>query len=470
MMYNNVHFSLNGPDPANVRIIDHSALPMIHVMHKRGIRIDLPFLRALDDRIVKQEREVEARVQLEMGNGYLDFDGKKYTPFNIGSPDHVARLLFKELKLAVAGEVKLTKTKKREAVDDDVLSMLESRHPVVPLISEWRELNKLHTTYTGPKCLQAKVDSDSRLHTEFTVTVAATGRLSSKNPNLQNIPTRTELGKQVRYAFIASPGHVLVSNDLSQIEMRWAAHRSKDPTMMRVFWNKEDIHTRTACNVFKLDYAEVMRIAAAVDAKTATPDQIKWYKNFKQEMRLPCKTVGFGVLYGQTPEGLQSSLATEGVFWTIEQCQNLIDVEFFGVYPFLKGMLEKDYRFAMRYAMICDDFGRPRLVPEAKSVHSWISEAGTRKAGNHPEQSGAQCGLKLAMAELGDRLIPDFNDSVHPLLQIHDELISEVQITEYVDLAEQYAMECSWMMERAVPLDVPVESSSDIAERWGELK
>lgn len=464
-MYNGVHFS-SGPDPENVRTIDHSCLPYIHSMHKNGIRIDIPFLRNLDSRILTKQRDLESSLPSLIGNTYTDFDGKKHSPFNIGSPDHVARLLFKHLQLAQPGEVKLTKTGKRETVDDDVLSLLKSRHPVVPVISDWRELNKLHTTYTGPDCLESFAIDDV-IHTEFTVTVAATGRLSSRRPNCQNIPTRTDLGKEVRNAFIAFPGFVLVSNDLSQIEMRWAAHRSQDPVMMKVFWDQEDVHTRTTCNVFHLDYANVMRIAKSVDAGTATKEDADWYKKFKQEMRLPCKTVGFGVLYGQTPEGLQATLAAEGVFWTIEQCTNLIEHEFFAVYAKLKEMLDRDHRTVLRYALIWDDFGRVRLVPEAKSVHRWIREEGTRKAGNHPEQSGAQNGLKLAMAKSIDVLIPDFGfDCVKPALQIHDELITNVK-REY---AEQFAFEQSEVMRKAVQLRVPVESSSDIAERWGELK
>lgn len=464
-MYNGVHFSLDGPDPANIRVIDHGALGLISKMTTRGIRVDIPFLRALDLRITTRQREIEEAIPGILGNAYTDFDGKRHAPFSIGSSDHVARLLFKHLELAKPGEVKLTKGKKREAVDDDVLSLLENRHLVVPAISEWRELNKLHTTYTGDDCIIALV-VDGRVHTDFTTTVAATGRLSSRRPNLQNIPTRTKLGAEVRNAFIADPGWRLLSVDLSQIEMRWAAHRSKDATMMSVFWNKEDVHTRTTCNVFGLDYKDVAKIAAACDNSIATTDEMKWYKAFKKEKRLPCKTVGFGVLYGQSEMGLQSSLATEGVYWTEDECKDLIENKFFAVYPGLRDMLARDHATARRYAMIWDDFGRVRLVPEAKSTHRWISDAGIRKAGNHPEQSGAQNGLKLAMAELNDVLLPDFEGYLHPLLQIHDEIILGV----HPDVDEQAAFEVTEIMKNAVPLDVPVESSSDIAERWGELK
>lgn len=464
-MYNSVHFA-TGPDPLNIRVIDHGALPLIHQMHKRGIRIDVPYLTALDNEILTKQRDLESQIPSLIGNAYQDFHKGKYTPFSIGSPDNVARLLFHYLKIQGDEPLRLTKGKTREAVDDDVLALFKDKHPVVPVIDEWRELNKLHTTYAGPDCLRSKVDADSILHTEFTTTVAATGRLSSKNPNLQNVPTRTELGKRVRQAFIARPGHVLVSNDLSQIEMRWAAHRSQDPVMMAAFWNKEDIHDRTTCAVFGLDYNTVATMKAAVKAGKANQEVIAWYKYFTQFQRLPCKTVGFGVLYGQTPEGLQQSLAADGVYWTLVECQDLIDNKFFAVYSGLRSMLDKDHATARRYALIWDDFGRVRLVPEAKSVHSWIREEGIRKAGNHGEQAGAGNGLKLGMAEAGDKLYPDFDGAAHPLLSIHDELISECE----APYASQFAQEMSWVLEWAVPLTVPVESSSDIAERWGELK
>ena len=465
-MYNNVHFSLDGPDPANIRVIDHGCLPMISAMTQRGIRLDIPFMRNLDKRITTKMMELENSALASIGNAYQDFTGKKYQPFNIGSPDHVARLLFKHLQLAQPGKVKLTPSKTREAVDDDVLSLLKSRHPVVPIISDWREANKLHTTYTGDDCIISFADSNSYIHTKFNPTIAATGRLSSSNPNLQNIPVRTKEGAEVRKAFLASPGWQLVSNDLSQIEMRWAAHRSKDPVMMNVFWKKEDIHTRTACNVYGLDYEKVMAVATACDNGTATSEQQAWYKTFKKEKRLPCKTVGFGVLYGQTALGLQSSLASEGVYLSEAECQELIDSKFFLVYAKIREMLARDHGIAYRYAMMWDDFGRVRLVPEAKSCHSWISDAGVRKAGNHPEQAGAQNGLKLAMAQIWDQLLRDFKGWVYPVLQIHDELIHDC----HPDVSEQFAFECGEIMKDAVPMDVPVESSSDIAERWGDLK
>jgi DNA polymerase-1 len=274
------------------------------------------------------------------------------------------------------------------------------------------------------------------------------------------------MGRKIRNAFIADPGYVLLSSDYSQIEMVWAAHRSQDPTMMSVFINGEDLHLRTTCNVFNLDYDVTAARYFGVESKKLTsPEDISWYKYTKQFQRLPCKTVGFGVLYGQTPEGLQSSLASEGIHWTIEECTIFIESKFFEVYPGLKIMLEEDYRFARRYGMICDDFGRVRLVPEAKSTLSWISSEGTRKAGNHPEQSSSQASIKIAMA----RLMPILNklgpSIARALLQIHDQLIFEVKESFVQEMAGIMREE----MELATPLTIPVRASSDIGYRWGDL-
>jgi DNA polymerase-1 len=463
-MRDGVHFA-DGPDLDNVARIDHGAMPMIAAMHRYGIRIDLPFLRSLETKVSVQQAEIESQIHLAIGAGYQDFNGKVRVPFNVGSPDHCARLLFHHLKVQGDQPVPMTKKGKRESTDDETIGMFHTAHPVCDLILEWRERDKLLGTYIRP--IQRKVDSNSYLHTELTVTTAATGRLSSKNPNLQNIPVRTSLGREVRMAFVASPGCVLVSTDLSQIEMRWAAHRSQDPTMLSVFQKGEDIHSRTTCNVFGLDYGHIAELTRRVETKTASVDEVKEYKHFKQFQRLPCKTVGFGVLYGQTAQGLQSSLATEGVDWTLEECEDLIQNKFFGVYPRLRDMLERDHSTARRYALIWDDFGRVRLVPEAKSCHRRIREEGIRKAGNHPEQAGAQGTEKLGMAGLWP-LMEDINQDVQcrPVLQIHDDCLSDV----HRSIADDYAQLARYEFEHASPLDgVPVLSSISIGERWGEL-
>jgi len=463
-MYGGVHFS-SVPDISNVARIDHNCLPMVAAMHRYGIRLDVPFLIALGTKIETRKAEAESQIRSHIGNAYQDYNGSTYQPFNPASPHHVARLLFHHLRVQGNDPVPMTKKSNRESTDEETLQIYKAKHPVCELLLDLREYNKLLSTYV--RVLIAKVDSNSYMHTQFSPTTAATGRLASRGPNLMNIPVRSKLGREIRNAFIASPGCVLVSTDLSQIEMRWAAHRSQDPTMLRVFQRGEDIHNRTTCNVFGLKYEDVASMVRRVEAKTASPDEVLKYKHFKQFQRLPCKTVGFGVLYGQTAKGLRQSLATEGVEWTEEECQSLIETKFFGVYPKLKEMLQRDHDTAKRYAMIWDDFGRVRLVPEAKSSHKRIAEEGIRKAGNHPEQAGAQGTEKIGMAMLHP-LMADINQDYRcrPVLQIHDDCLADVDKR----IAEEYAAIAQSVFRDATPLiGVPVESSIGIAERWGEL-
>lgn len=462
-LFGGVHYS-NYPDPDNITVMDHGALPMIHDFHRHGIRIDVPFLNSLTSRIKTIQEEIEFETAIHMGSyQYRNPTKGSLEPFKIGSRDHIAQLLFEELKVQGTSPVPMTPKGKRFEVSEEILEPFKKNHPIVAGIIEWFSVDKIKNTYTEP--LPLLVDSNSRIHTQFNVTVAATGRLSSSNPNLQNVSVRSKIGKQVRSAFIASPGFDLVSVDYSQLEMCWAAHRSQDKTMMEVFNLKQDVHDRTTCSVFGYEYSEIMALKELVESKQATPKQVSEYAEYKQFKRLPCKTVGFGVLYGQTAEGLQKSLSTDGVLWSVEQCEDLITNKFFAVYPGLKEMLERDYRTARRYAMIWDAFGRVRLVPEAKSQIKRIANEGVRKAGNHPEQSSGSGSCKIAMA----RLTPVFNefgpDQARPLLQIHDQIIGEARKEISAEFAEIMRQE----MELATPLSIPLRSSSDIGERWSDL-
>jgi DNA polymerase-1 len=463
-MYGGVEFC-DYPNPDNVTKLDHGCLPMIADMHKYGIRLDVPHLNQMSREIGQTLEDIEYESSTILGS-YQDISGKGVRkPFMITSPDHVSRLLFQWLKIQGDDLVPMTEKGARFATSDDILSLYKDRHPIIPLILEHRELSKLKGTYTDP--LPLMVDSDSRLHTQFNATQAATGRLSSSNPNLQNIPIRTKIGKEIRRAFIAQYGCVLVSCDLSQIEMVWAAHRSQDPTMLEVFRKGQDLHSRTACIVFNLDYEHITRLTAKVEAKTATLEEEKEYKYFKSFQRLPCKTTGFGVLYGQTGEGLQSSLTAEGIPMTLELCQDFIDNKFFGAYPLLKVMLDRDYARAKAYGLIWDAFGRVRLVPQAKSSLKWLVNEGTRQAGNHPEQSSAQATIKLAMAELTPiyRQVMSGGIVCRPLLQIHDQLIFEVTKS----FAQEWAGTVRHKMENATPISIPTRASSDVGNSWLEL-
>jgi DNA polymerase-1 len=461
-MFGGVHFSPGRPDPENVSKIDHGALPMIRDFHRHGFMIDIPFLRRLERDYESMKLEQEDTINAHVfGWQYKHPKTHEYIPFNIGSRDHLSQLLFEELKVQGDAPIPMTESGSRYEVSEEILQPYKS-NPVVAAVITWHKLEKLLNTYI--RVLPNIADERSRVHTRFNPVQAATGRLSSRSPNLQNIPKRTKEGEQIRRAFIASPGWVLVSADFSQIEMVWAAHRSQDPTMMQVFWNGEDLHTRTTCNVFGLDYKETSEKIALVSTGKADQETIAWYKYFKQFQRLPCKTVGFGVLYGQTAEGLQASLASEGVFWTTEECQTFIESKFFEVYPGLKTMLDADYRYAMRYAMICDDFGRVRLVPEAKSKLNWIRNEGVRKAGNHPEQASAQGTAKISMARLTEAFRV-FGEDVRPLLQIHDQIIVEAR----EGLEWEVAAVMQHEMENATPLSVPVRAEPDVAMTWAEL-
>jgi DNA polymerase I len=467
-MYGGVEFR-DYPDPENIGRLDHGCLPLIHSMQHHGIRVDIPLLQSISSDIRTRQSTIVNEVLNQIGDYQYTKTQKKTTkargvhfiqvrePFKIGSPDHVAQLLFHHLRAQGDAIIELVPSRTRESTSDDILEPF-AKHPVVASILEWRELDKIRGTYAEP--LQTMADSDSRIHTKFNPTVASTGRLSSSAPNLQNIPVRSEDGKRIRQAFIPRPGCVLVSNDLSQIEMRWAAHGSADPTMVEVFFRGEDIHTKTACGIFDRDYAWV------TSQEEANP---AWYKKWRAEERAPSKNLGFGVLYGLTPPGLKRNIFNESggkVDWTEEKCAGFID-KFFTVYPGLRDLIDTQYRRAQRWAMVWDAFGRPRLVPEGRSSNTKVRNEGLRKAGNHYEQSSAQGTIKLAMAEL----VPVYEDmhksfTCVPLLQIHDELISEVD--KYY--AREVAAEISGVMSKASPLIVPVESSSDYGETWRDLK
>jgi len=240
--------------------------------------------------------------------------------------------------------------------------------------------------------------------------------------------------------------------------MRWAAHGSQDPAMMEVFYLGQDIHWKNTCAIFGRDYDMVM----AMDKKSPEFDRIK------REERAPTKNLGFGVLYGLTALGLQRNILKESegaIRWSEAKCQSFID-QFFGIYPALRTFMDLQYMRAKRYGMVWDAFGRPRLVPEAKSTHMRLVNDGTRKAGNHYEQSSSQGGVKLAMAETNVEMEKRNKDyRCTPALQIHDQILGDVNKRHAEDFG-QYARRT---MEGSVSLNVPSESSLEYGERWGEF-
>ena len=467
---------IDAPSPDNVSRLDHNCLPMIAEMHRYGIRLDVPFLNRMSLTLRESQRGIESAIFKEIGN-YQDFNSKKLTPFSVSSAQHVGRLLFQHLRVQGSNVVPLTPSGQQYTTDDDVLNRFRKRHPVVQMILDWRELDKFAGTYTEP--LARLVDVESILHSWFNVTTVATGRLSVGY--VQTIPARSKLGKQIRNAFIAHPGCVLVSADLSQIEMRWAAHLSQDPAMCDIFHNGGDLHIRTACGIFGHDYQSTLELYQAFDGpdrEYLTADEVAWCKRFKQEERLPAKTAGFGTLYETGPMGLQKTILEalseanpdrdpEEILaeWPEERTQKAID-GFYATFGNIRGRQDLQHRRAMQYGLTWDAFGRVRLVPEARSALKKVKGEGFRKAGNHEVQASAQGSLKVAMARL-HAIIQKLRRSftVFPSLQVHDQLIFGCQ-KEY---AEDFAQIVRTEFEQAVPLIVPVLASADTGETWGQL-
>jgi uracil-DNA glycosylase family 4 len=404
---------------------DMAMAPVVAEMMKTGILLDTDALRSLDSELEEKKSSVEMQIQdLTQSSKHL----------NLASTQQVARTLF---NLGVYPNPKLS-------TDSKTLDLYRGKHPIVNLITKYRELDKLQTTYTRP--LQHQPSTDGRVHSRFSTTNTATGRLASSKPNLQNIPTRTPEGRRIRDAFIAPDGCSLASLDYSQIEMRCMAHVAEDQTMIQMFLDDLDIHSETAARMFKIPI-----------------DQVD-----KSTHRRPAKSVGFGVAYGMGPKGLQDQMRSQGVEYSERECQDLI-MSWFGVYPKIFEYMDRTRAEARRYGLVRDYFGRYRLVPEVMSVHQRIVNAGLRQAGNFPIQSMAQQIIKQAMVDL----IPIYTEfrqgdryRCHIILQIHDELVWEISD----DILEMAVPVIQSTMESAVELCMPTPVDYNIGHNWGELK
>ncbi len=464
-LYNGVRL-INAPAPNNVNRLDMGIMPVIDRMHENGVYIDTALLSKLSAELVDRLHDSESRIK--------ELVGKSINP---GSPHDVAKLLFRELKVQGADKVRYTDSGDWEATGADQLKLYRHRHPVVETILDWRHYKKLKTTYVDK--IPTILDENGRLHTQFNTTRAFTGRLTSSNPiNLQNIPVRTDLGRQVRNSFVATPGWVLYARDLSQIEMRWAAHYSGEPSMVEGYkilgW---DIHSQTALDVFGLDTVSQghPQIKAELEAlehvtkpalQKAFGDEL--YKKFELEYRLVCKTIGFGVLYLMGAAGLQMGIVNAGGEYRTEaRCQQFID-QFYSKRPYIREIQDQWYRTMRRHGMVWDAWGRVRIIPQVRSHLRWIVNEGLREGANMPIQGAAQGSIKLAMAELGDRL-EDFNrgeERVRELIQIHDEMLWEVKEGH----EEEWHEITGQVMDNAHPFLVPLASDGGWGERWGEMK
>jgi DNA polymerase-1 len=408
---------LEADDSSRVmRDIEMPLVPVLARMERAGVGIDVGELAALAG---------ETRANIDsLRNEITDLAGCE---FSVDSPKQLAEVLFEKMGLP-AGK----RTKTGYSTDASVLAGLSQVHPIADKIVAYRELTKLMSTYI--EALPRLLGEDGRLHTSFNQTVAATGRLSSSSPNLQNIPVRTDFGKRIRAAFVpAAPGDLMVSADYSQIELRILAHLSEDAGLIEAFTGGADFHAATAARVFgvELDGVET------------------W-------MRARAKAVNFGIVYGQTAHGLADSLKI-----THAEAQGMID-RYYAAYPRVRDYLDEVVAESHRTGYAETMFGRKRRIPELLSSNYNLRAFGERTAMNHPMQGSAADVMKLAMIEVDRRLRAD-GFAARMVLQVHDELVFEVAPDELDALSAMVVEAMSGVAELRVPLEVSVASGANWA-------
>jgi DNA polymerase-1 len=410
---------LREADLLNVfRDLDMPLLPVLHRMEERGIRIDPEIFRELSGRLARDIAGIERKV--------ADAGG---SDFNINSPKQLAFLLFEKLKLPP-----VKKTKTGYSTDVEVLEQLKSLHEIPSLVLEYRTLAKIRSTYVD--VLPGLVDPrDGRIHSTFNQTQAATGRLSSSDPNLQNIPIRTELGRRIRAGFVADPGNTFVGADYSQVELRLLAHLSGDAELIRRFRGGDDIHTATAAAVFNVPKSEVT-----------------------EEQRRKAKVINFGILYGMSPFGLSRELGIGG-----KEAKEYIE-QYFHRYPGVKDYIEDVKASARKNGYVLTIMGRRRFLKDIGSQNRVLREAAERMAVNTPIQGSAADLIKLAMIRV-DREFREKGMEARLILQVHDELIVEAPDRE----AKEAALLVTGAMEGVAKLSVPLTVSVSRGRNWGEI-
>ncbi|MDR0618772.1 MAG: DNA polymerase I [Bacteroidales bacterium] len=388
-------------------------------MEREGIKIDKEVLRKFSISLAEQIGDIEKQVFLHAGH-----------EFNIASPQQLGTVLFEELK--ISEKVKRTKINRQYSTAEEVLEKLGNKHPIIPLVLQHRKLVKLKSTYVDSLPLLA--DNNDRIHTTYNQTATATGRLSSVSPNLQNIPIRTELGREIRRAFIAdTPDDLLMSADYSQIELRIVAAMSGDPTMLADFAAGHDIHTATAANVFGTQADMV-----------------------SSEMRRRAKAVNFGIVYGMSAHGLSERLKI-----SVREAASIIS-KYFTQYSKLKEFLDSIIAFARRKGYVETLWGRRRYTPDVRSANGIVRAAAERYAINAPIQGTAADMLKVAMVEIA-RALREANLQSKMLLQVHDELVFNVKKCEEATVREIVNRE---MLKAGERLNVPLEIEIKTAYNW----
>ncbi len=405
--------------------IEMSLIPVLAEMELNGVAVDLKMLEKLS-----KEADVSIKKLTEKIYSLAGME------FNIASPIQLREVLFDKMGISVEG---IKKGKTGLSTSAEELEKLRGQHPIIDKISEYRELAKLKNTYIDvlPELVNKKT---GRIHTHFNQTVAATGRLSSQDPNLQNIPVRTELGREVRKAFVAAPGNTLVSADYSQIELRIVASLAEDKRMIEIFNKDEDIHKATAAAINNVPLDKVTK-----------------------EMRYAAKEVNFGVLYGMGPYGLSWRTGISQF-----EARDFIK-KYFEAFKGVREYIDRTLEFTKKEGYCETLFGRRRYLPELNASNFQMRAAAERMAVNHPIQGTAADLMKMAMIEVHKKIKSNDNKSLgraKMLLQVHDELILEVK----KDLAEEVSGIVKDIMEKVVTLRVPVKVGLSINHSWGEMK
>lgn len=402
--------------------IEMPLVPVLAKMERAGMLVDPDRLHSLSEGLATQITEVERSIR--------DLAGDE--TFNIGSPMQLSHVLFDVMGLPTKG---LKKTKRGYySTNAKVLSDLARDHEIVRLILDWREKSKIKSTYLDT--LGPLRRGDGRVHTTYNQTITATGRLSSSDPNLQNIPTRSELGRTVKTAFSAGEGSVFLAVDYSQIELRLLAHLSCDEHLVRAFNEGEDFHAETAARVFGVPVSEV------------TPD-----------LRSRAKAVNFGIVYGQQAYGLSQSLHI-----SMAEARDMID-RYYEAYPGVRTFLDNVVARAKQTGYAETMYGRRRHIPELKAKSPQLRGFGERTAMNHPMQGTAADIIKIAMARVSRRLEEE-GFAAHMILQVHDELDFECPVDE----VERLTTMVQDVMEHVVDLRVPLIAEASTGITWADAK
>ena len=397
--------------------LDLPMIPVLYKMERTGVKIDKEHFSKLSEEFSKKVSDLEQKICSVAG-----------MTFNVNSPVQLSEVLFEKLMLPTKG---IKKTSRGYSTGAKELDKLENEHEIIPLIKEYRENSKLLSTYITP--LPSLADENDTIHTTFTQNVTATGRLSSVNPNLQNIPVRTEVGKEIRKGFVARPGKMFISADYSQFELRLAAVLSGDEKLIENFNSGVDIHTKTASEVFGIPMEEVTK-----------------------EKRRAAKVINFGVMYGMSPKGLSDAAGM-----SFYEAKSFID-DYFRVRSPIKNFLDKVLEQAKTLGYVETMFGRRRPTPDVKSSNFVIRMAAERAAQNMPIQGTEADLMKRVMIKL-DNLLPE---GAQMILQIHDSIIIECDEEKVDEVSAMLQKE----MEGVAP-ELPIKLAVEVTtgKNWGEL-